>query len=721
MAPPVSVPVDVIASVPDSAAVFSPVSSVPEVTTVASAAPEPVVVAPLDVMSSSSVLPALRRSSRVRSAYDCNAMPPLHSAVTLQACADSSSVRPRRPRDRRYRVRARRSSKVSRVSSLPLRADALSVSDLALLEPHLRATRNFWSATAPVQTSEELLYDDAMCLLAAASDDPVMACVSVHPVPSSELVPIPSVQCKEVPLRTALRSDGAQRLRVATATEVDKNFSLGAWGKVCSVDEAKKDSDAIIFRAIVLYKLKADGRETCRIAAQGSSVPDPPASETFSSVASDNAKLLVLSAMEAHCSSRDEPLIISDGDVVGGFLHIDLDSPVPLYLCFPPDFPHPLAGKCVRILHAIYGLKRANQLFSAEFTRVVESVGFRQSIVEKQVYIRSDPLDPGLKCVAAITVDDALMVSNSQELVDILLAALTARFGKLTFNAVTSVHTGLEISQPPGGGVLVVQDRAIARAASLIGVLHMPGVHVPVMKTFFDPPVDPAECVPVNPTVYSSLLGKLVQFLKTRFDVKPFVSELCSHNQTPLEYHYRQAIHILRYLVSSPGVGPLFKADSGVVLSVTTDAAFGLLSGGRSSGASLFTVGPNNAPFAVIAKALPTIALCPMTAEYLSAGVACQWISHFTQFLADLGWSSDSPVVFTLDNKTAISLVTAPQVSKKSLWLNVRHHFIRELYDQKVIVMDYVPSARMRANVLTKYLPCAAFLRERAVLFNCAG
>ena len=135
----------------------------------------------------------------------------------------------------------------------------------------------------------------------------------------------------------------------------------------------------------------------------------------------------------------------------------------------------------------------------------------------------SDPLDHGLKHVAAITVDDALMVSSSQELVDILLAALTARFGKLTFNAVTSVHTGMEISQPPGGG------RAIARAASLIGVLHMPAVHVPVMKTFFDLPVDSA---------YSSLMGKLVQFLKTRFDVKPFVSELCSHNQASLEYHY---------------------------------------------------------------------------------------------------------------------------------------------------------------------------------------
>ena len=57
------------------------------------------------------------------------------------------------------------------------------------------------------------------------------------------------MQCKEVPLRTALRRDGAQRLRVATATEVDKNFRLGAWDKLCLKEEALKDSDAINLRS----------------------------------------------------------------------------------------------------------------------------------------------------------------------------------------------------------------------------------------------------------------------------------------------------------------------------------------------------------------------------------------------------------------------------------------------------------------------------------------
>ena len=80
-----------------------------------------------------------------------------------------------------------------------------------------------------------------------------------------------------------------------------------------------------------------------------------------------------------------------------------------------------------------------------------------------------------------------------------------------------------------------------------------------------------------------------------------------------------------------------------------------LLSDGRRSGASLFSIGPSNALFAVIAKPLPVNALCPMTAEFLSAGLACQGILHWYQSLDDLGWPVLAPVVLTLDIKTAIS------------------------------------------------------------------
>ena len=71
-----------------------------------------------------------------------------------------------------------------------------------------------------------------------------------------------------------------------------------------------------------------------------------------------------------------------------------------------------------------------------------------------------------------------------------------------------------------------------------------------------------------------------------------------------------------------------------------------------------------------------------------------------------------------LDNRTAIKLVLAPQVPVKSRHIEQAHHYIRmEQFDGKIVVV-YVPAAQMRADVLTKALSRAMFLRARAQYFN---
>jgi hypothetical protein len=78
-----------------------------------------------------------------------------------------------------------------------------------------------------VHQSDEY-YSDPMCLLSASSliPDTPLAFVGVLsvPVPSSDLLPIPSDKCGEVPRRKALRDRGAERLRVATDTEVSTGY-----------------------------------------------------------------------------------------------------------------------------------------------------------------------------------------------------------------------------------------------------------------------------------------------------------------------------------------------------------------------------------------------------------------------------------------------------------------------------------------------------------------
>jgi hypothetical protein len=551
---------------------------------------------------------------------------------------------------------------------------------------------------------------------ASLSDFDVAVAAVADRLTSSAVVPIPSTKCKEVTLRAAVKSADPVRLLKSTEIEINKNISIGAYGEFLFEDQVP--STAIIVDAHVLYKLKADGRETCRIAVMGNRLEKKPTSQTFASVVSDGAKMFSLAAMQAHCELRHEPLIITDLDVVGGFLHIELNSPVPMFLRLPKNLPHPMAGRCVEILRAIYGLQESNRLFALEMARVItEDAGFVRTSVEAEQFVKFVGDDKDLKCIVSVTVDDNLAVANDQSLVDDLSKALTVRFGPLTTNVVSKVHTGLEFIRYDNGALLVTQDASIARAASVVGVSHLSPVSFPVHDDFFQPLDSGPECDLVDSTVYSSLTGMLVQFLKTRHDVRLFISYLCSYNSSPCEGHYRRALHVLRYLHSTPGQGCVFKSCGGVLFS-SSDSAHGLFLNGKSSTAFFLSIGEHNAPFVCSAKSQSSVATCPMTAEYYAAGSTCAEIIHYRQLSGDLGWPIHEATDLSVDNKTAINLANAPEVSRKSRHIFVKHHWIRELVATGLIRLVHISTTLMRANVLTKYLPPRQFFMQRDCLFN---
>jgi hypothetical protein len=225
------------------------------------------------------------------------------------------------------------------------------------------------------------------------------------------------------------------------------------------------------------------------------------------------------------------------------------------------------------------------------------------------------------------------------------------------------------------------------------------------------------EAVAVGSTAYSSLMGKLVQFCKTRHEIRLAISYLCSFNIAPCEGHFRRAIQVLRYLASTPGVGCVFRA-SRVELVVYTDAAFGVFREGLSSTANIFCIGASGAPFAACGRSQTDVATCPMTAEYYAAGAACKDIIFYRQLLSDLGWPPAGPTLVFVDNKTMLSLVVAPVVSTKSRHIEISHHYIRQLSARGFITLQYVASHLMRENVLTKILARVRFLAERSPLFN---
>ena len=81
----------------------------------------------------------------------------------------------------------------------------------------------------------------------------------------------------------------------------------------------------------------------------------------------------------------------------------------------------------------------------------------------------------------------------------------------------------------------------------------------------------------------------------------------------------------------------------------------------------------------------------------------------------------EGPVVIGHDNKSALSLCSKGSAGERTKHLKVRHFFIKELIDSNAVVLVYVPTGLMVADLLTKPLQGALFKTLRGKLLGVHG
>ena len=561
---------------------------------------------------------------------------------------------------------------------------------------------------------DEFLLDDAAAYYASLNPVAYYSRVS-----SADLKPVSSNKFKEMTLSKALNVFDYKKLVRSSAAEIAKQQSIGCLGtKVYT--RPQLPSGSRIVPAVVVYKDKADGRETCRLTANSKVLKVDANTNTHASVSHEDDIMFVTSMMQAHCESRGESAEIRCFDISGAFLRIKRTSSDRLFLFIPENFPHPLAGLYLEIHGALYGLRESNRLFQLEVQRVLKAGSFTQSLTCPTTFYKHNDVDRGKLCIVSIHVDDFRPISNDPKLSSLLKNILIDRFVDVTESPVDQParsFSGVDYTVLPNGAISTSQARHISHVASLIGVSHLPPVETPGFSDFFNSSTSESNCIPADQDRYMSLTGHLVQMLKTRDDVRPYISHLCSRNSKPDEGDFSKAIHVLRYLNSTPDVCRIFKS-SVPEFCAHADAAFAIHENGRSSGAYFLSVGKNNAPFKTVAKMQQEVAPDPMAAEYYSANKATLDISYFRQFATELGWPPKGPTVLYLDCQTAINLVVAPEITKKSRHMRAKHHYIRELVIEGVVLVIHVPREEMRADFLTKFFRRNTFIALRDSLLN---
>ena len=97
------------------------------------------------------------------------------------------------------------------------------------------------------------------------------------------------------------------------------------------------------------------------------------------------------------------------------------------------------------------------------------------------------------------------------------------------------------------------------------------------------------------------------------------------------------------------------------------------------------------------------MALSTAEAEYIAAGSCCAQILWIKQQLEDFGIKlNETPI--RCDNTSAINLSKNPIQHSRSKHIEIRHHFIREHFQNKNIILEYVYTENQLADIFTKTL-----------------
>lgn len=215
---------------------------------------------------------------------------------------------------------------------------------------------------------------------------------------------------------------------------------------------------------------------------------------------------------------------------------------------------------------------------------------------------------------------------------------------------------------------------------------------------------------------YQSAVGSLMYAsIGTRPDITHAVSRASQFAIDPGRQHWIAVKRILRYLKGTSSLKLKFSKSENSNLKVFCDADRGSDEDDQCSYTGyLFALA--GAAVGWASRKQPTVALSTTEAEYMALTETSKEAMCIKETVCELGLLYQSETInIACDNKGAIDLSCSTKHHGRSKHIAIRHHFIRELVENKSISVEDIASEKNVADMLTKGLSThllIAFLKE---------
>jgi hypothetical protein len=349
----------------------------------------------------------------------------------------------------------------------------------------------------------------------------------------------------------------------------------------------------------------------------------------------------------------------------------------------------------VDLFRCLYGLKQASVGWFELVVETLKSIGYSQTLADACVFVKrvNEKIN-----IIAIHVDDFLIATSSPKELELIKTCLS-KFGELVYETKNFTFLGMHVEVMDDNSVSLDMSAMIRRIMTKHNVVttSITPSNLELFNRLDDPTIDYS----VNSTEFKSQLMELMFVSRVRVDIVKECTFLATLSNNPGPLAFAKLKKLQAYLNMTHDLNILLGADD-LNFKIYVDAAYALHENSRSHTGILITLGDKGGPILVKSFVQKLVTNSSTEAELLALVDGVKKSFPILKLLEEI---TDNPIVMTAyqDNKSTILLAKGGEgLSGKSKHFRVRYHFLKELIDEGKLILTYVSTDAMVADVLTK-------------------
>ena len=459
-----------------------------------------------------------------------------------------------------------------------------------------------------------------------------------------------------------------------------------------------------------VFAKKDDGRFRARTVAKGfSQIPGKDFEENHAPVVNDTTLHLIIAIktlLKLHAGQFD---------IETAFLYGDLEED--LWMAFPDGYEDYLKmhgiekqakTHCLKLEKAIYGLVQAARQWWKKFTQIMAEMDFQPSMADPCLFVRKEKANQ-LPAFIILYVDDG-GIFGTPEVIKNVLKEMSEKLKVKDLGKMESFVGFQLVEDKKEETVYLYQPKIIKRIEQKFGHLiktdreyKTPGA--PGIMVVRPNPDDPKLDADMQ-TQYRSGVGMLLYLIKhSRPELSNSVRELTKVMDGATEAHWKMLLRVIKYTLDTKHVclkiKPRKDATKLFEIEGFSDSEFG---GDKTTRKSVYgyVIYFCGAPIAWKSKASASVTLSATEAEYFASSEATKEVVFIKNLLDTMYFNCKLPITIRGDNAGAIYISNNYAVGNRTKHIDIRTHYVRNLIQDGMIRVTFVPTADNDADIFTK-------------------